>query len=103
MNKIFKYLFVRNSINQLVMKRIYQLVNERWQAETPAGARAVKAVLTWIAGSAVAVSVGFDTMPASLQSYLPQTVLSLVAGFSFLGRIIAGLSIVKGGENEKTS
>ena len=63
------------------MKRIYLSIKARWQAETPVRARMVKTALTWIAGSAVAVSVGFDTMPASLQSYLPQTVLSFVAGF----------------------
>ena len=84
------------------MKRLYIYFKARWQAETPARAQTIKAILTWIVGAAVAVSVGFDTMPSSLQSYLPQNVLSFVAGFAFVGRIIAGLSIVKGGKNEKT-
>ena len=84
------------------MKKIFHYLKGRWEAESPARAKAIKAVLTWIAGTAVTISLGFDAMPASLQNYLPQEVLSFVAGFAFLGRIVAGLTIVKGGnENEK--
>jgi hypothetical protein len=84
------------------MKKIYYQIKARWRAESPARAKAIKAVLTWIAGVSVTISLGFDAMPASLQSFLPQILLSYVAGFAFLGRIIAGLTIVKGGnENEK--
>jgi len=84
------------------MKKIFHYLKGRWEAESPARAKAIKAVLTWIAGTAVTVSLGFDAMPASLQNYLPQELLSFVAGFAFLGRIVAGLTIVKGGsENDK--
>jgi hypothetical protein len=86
------------------MKKLFYYLKERWEAETPARAKMIKALFTWIAGASVTISLGFDAMPASLQSFLPQILLSYVAGFAFLGRIIAGLTIVKGGnENEKTS
>jgi hypothetical protein len=62
----------------------------------------IKSLFTWIAGASVTISLGFDAMPASLQNYLPQGFLTFVAGFAFLGRVVAGLTIVKGGnENEK--
>jgi hypothetical protein len=84
------------------MKKLFYCVKKRWEAETPARAKLIKALFTWIAGASVTISLGFDAMPASLQNYLPQGLLTFVAGFAFLGRIVAGLTIVKGGnENEK--
>jgi hypothetical protein len=84
------------------MKKLFYYLKKRWEAETPARAKIIKALFTWIAGASVTVSLGFEAMPASLQNYLPQGLLTFVAGFAFLGRVVAGLTIVKGGnENEK--
>jgi hypothetical protein len=86
------------------MKKLFYYLKKRWEAETPARAKAIKALLTWVAGASVTISLGFEAMPASLQNYLPQGLLTFVAGFAFLGRVVAGLTIVKGGNgNEKTS
>jgi hypothetical protein len=86
------------------MKKLFYYLKKRWEAETPARAKMIKALFTWIAGASVTISLGFEAMPASLQNYLPQGFLTFVAGFAFLGRIVAGLTIVKGGNgNEKTS
>jgi hypothetical protein len=84
------------------MKKLFYYLKERWEAETPARAKMIKSLFTWIAGASVTISLGFDAMPASLQNYLPQGFLTFVAGFAFLGRVVAGLTIIKGGnENEK--
>jgi hypothetical protein len=84
------------------MKKLFYYLKKRWEAETPARAKMIKALFTWVAGASVTISLGFDAMPTSLQNYLPQGLLTFVAGFAFLGRVVAGLTIVKGGnENEK--
>ena len=77
------------------MKKIYSYIKQRWNADTPARAKAVKAVCTWIAAASISVAAGYDLVPESLKQYIPQSITTAVAVFAFIGRAIAGLKTIK--------
>jgi len=77
------------------MKNIYRYFAQRWHAETPAAAKKIKGICTFIAGAAIVVASAYDLLPDSLKAFVPQTITSVIAVFALIGRIISGSQIVK--------